>query len=155
MTILKLWVFWVIPTKTFSPNPKLFIECVFCAKWHIYCVSFCHCNTLGERNASLMLWKEAEALPHSATSSQGHWQRGVVELGMEAKSMALKHSAGLRHETSHQDDAPLTGTQNQRHAQSTLDCTNVRKIGTSSSSSRWSAYCMATFKMWIGSSLRF
>lgn len=50
---------------------------------------------------------------------------------------------------------PPSATQNQRHTQHTLDCTNFRKIGTSSSSSRWSAYWRATFRMWIGSSLGF
>lgn len=37
----------------------------------------------------------------------------------------------------------------------TLDCTKVRKIGTSASSSRWSAHWMATFRIWMGSSRRF
>lgn len=73
-----------------------------------------------------------------------------------AKSLALKHLAGLGRMGRLTETAPPppAGTQAQRHAQHTLDCANVRKIGTSSSSSRWSAHWIATFRMWIGSSLR-
>lgn len=110
-------------------------------------------NSQGERNAtSVLLGGEAKFLACSASSAQGHWQSKAGMGSQACGSEALKTTRAHGHLI--KTALLLLRDPDPEAAQHTLDCTNVRKMGTSCSSSWWSACWRATFRMWIGSSRR-
>ena len=115
----------------------------------------CHLITATprERNTTpVLLGGEAEFLACSASSAQGHWQSRAGVGSQACGSEALKTTRAHGHLI--KTVLLLLRNPDPEAAQRTLDCTNVRKMGTSCSSSWWSACWRATFRMWIGSSRR-